>query len=141
MYPLMSVQPELSTVNCMTGNRVSRTVSHLHSVIVQPTFCTFLIRNIFALSVIHLNNFTRTFVYRSLSVTCSVRMRSLRLQRRSSPPPRQLPSPDKQFLYFFLSVQRPLPVTAPLGTCVYCMYPSMSVRPVLWKVNLRTCTG
>ena len=43
---------------------------------------------------------TRAFVDRSLSITCSVHMRSLRA-RRSSPHLRQLPPPDKQFLHIF----------------------------------------
>ena len=63
-------------------------VPHVYSVIVQPTLCPFLIRYMFVLSVRHY--VTRTFVDRSLSVTCSVRMRSLRLPRRSSPPLRRL---------------------------------------------------
>ena len=41
-----------------------------------------------------------TFVDRSLSVTCSVCMCSLRLPRRSSLPLRRLPSPDQHFLHF-----------------------------------------
>ena len=69
-------------------------VPHVHSVIVQPTFCPLFIRYIFVLSVINLFD-------RSLSVTCSVRMRSLRLARRSSPQLRRLPSPDKHFFFAF----------------------------------------
>ena len=62
--------------------------------IVQPTFCPFLIRYIFVLFVIHL-------LHVRLLTTCLVRMRSLRLPRRSSPPLRRLPSLDKHFLHFF----------------------------------------
>ena len=40
---------------------------------------------------------TRTLVDSSLSVPCSLRMRSLRLPRRPLPPRRQLPSPDIHF--------------------------------------------
>ena len=56
---------------------------------------------------------TRTLVGRSLSVTCSVPMRSLRLPRGHSPPLRRLPSPDKHLLLFF----------CPFG--VHYLYPLM----------------
>ena len=52
--------------------------------------------------------YTYVIVDRSLSITCSVRMPSLRLPHQPSQPQRQLPSPDKHFLHF-LSVRRPLP--------------------------------
>ena len=54
---------------------------------------------------------TRTFVDPSLSVTCLVRMRSLRLSRQSSRPLIRIPSLDKHFIAFFLSVRRPLPLS------------------------------
>ena len=44
---------------------------------------------------------TRTLIGHSLSVSCSVRMCSLRLSRQHSPPLRRLPSPDKHFLQIF----------------------------------------
>ena len=44
MCPLMSVRPKL----------FPRRVAHAHFVIVQRTFCPFLVRYIFVLSVIHL---------------------------------------------------------------------------------------
>ena len=54
MYPLMSVRPELGTVNCRTGKIVFLTSQRAHSMLVQRTFRPFLIRYIFVLSVIHL---------------------------------------------------------------------------------------
>ena len=98
MYPLKSVRPELRTVNCRTGKRVSPT----------STACSFCDRstNVLSIYTVHIRfvcytSVTRTFPDRSLSVTCLVRMRSLRVPRRFSPPLRRLPSPDKQFLQFF----------------------------------------
>ena len=99
MYPLMSVRPELRTANRRTGKRVSP----------MSTACSFCDRSANVLSVsytVHIRfvrytSVKRTLVDRSLSVACSVRMLSLRLPRRFSPPLRHLPSPDKQFLHIF----------------------------------------
>ena len=88
-------------VNYRTGKIVSWAI----------TACAFRDRSTNVLSIsytvrIHFVRYTSvtrtcTLVGRSLSVTCSVRMRSLRLPRRHSPPLRQLPSPDKHFLQIF----------------------------------------
>ena len=86
-------------VNYSTGDRVLRT----------NNACAYFDRSTNVLSVsytVHIRfvrytSVTRTLVDRSLSVTCSVRLRSLRLPRRPSPPPRRFPSPDKYFLHFF----------------------------------------
>ena len=86
-------------VTCWTGKRVSPTCTagsfYDRSANVLSVSYTVHIRFVRYTSV------TRTFVDRSLLVTCSVRMRSLRLPRRSLLPLRQLPSPDKQFLHIF----------------------------------------
>ena len=92
-----------------TGNRVSW----------ARTACAFCDRSTNVLSVsytVHIRfvrytSATHTLVDRSLSVTCLVPMRSLRLPRRHSPPLRRLPSPCKHFFVFFLSVRRPLPLS------------------------------
>ena len=84
MHPLMSVWPELWTVNCQTGKRVSGT----------STACSFCDRSANVLSVsytvhirfVHYTSVTRRFIDQSLSVTCAVHMRTLQLPRRSSPP-------------------------------------------------------
>ena len=97
----MSVPPELWTVNNKTYNSVSWT----------NTTCAFCDRSMNVLSVsytVHISfvrytSVTRTLVYRSFFFTCSICMRSLRLQRRHSPPLRGLPSSDKHFLHFFCS--------------------------------------
>ena len=81
-----------------TGNRVSWT----------STACAFCDRSTDVTSVsntVHIRfvrytSVTHTLVSRPLSVTCSVRMRSLRLPRRHSPPLRRLPQPDKHFCKF-----------------------------------------
>ena len=109
MYPLMSFRPELRTVNCRTGKRVSPT----------SAACSFCDRSANVLSVpytVHIRfvrytSVTRTFGDRSLSVASLVRMHSLRLPRRSSQPLRRLPSPDKQFLHIFcpFGVRYPYP--------------------------------
>ena len=83
---------------------------------------------------------TRTLVGRSLPVTGSVRMRSLRLPRRYSPPLRRLPSPDKHFFAIFLSVRRPLPLSVfmwqhHLSTSILNVY---MIRPV-WAFAARSC--
>ena len=97
--PLMFVRPELWTVNCLTGNRVSKTSTAYsicdRSATVLSVSYTVHIRFVCYISV------TRTFVDCSLSVTCLVCMRSLRLPLRSSMPLRRLSSPDKQFMHFF----------------------------------------
>ena len=88
----MSVRPELWTVSFSTGNRVPRT----------NIACAFFDRSTNVLSVsytVHIRcvryaSLSRTLVDRSLSVTCSAHMRSLRL-------PWRLPSPDEHFLQFF----------------------------------------
>ena len=96
LYPLLSVRPELWTVNCRTGKRVSST----------STACSFqrFVRSLYgthSFCPLYCTSVTRTFVDRSLCVTCSVCMRPLRLPRRSLPPLRRLPSPDKHFLHIF----------------------------------------
>ena len=99
MYPLMSVQPEFCTVNYRPGKIVSWAI----------TACAFCDRSTNVLSVsytvhirfVHYMSVTCTLVGRSLSVTCSVRVRSLRLPRQHSPPLRRLPSLDKHFLQIF----------------------------------------
>ena len=98
MYPLMSVRHELWTVKYKTYDIVPQT----------STACTFRVRltNVWSVSyTVHIRfvrytSVTRTWVYRSLSVTCPVHMHSLRLPRRPSSPPRRLPSPDKYFCPF-----------------------------------------
>ena len=91
-------------INYRTGNRVPGT----------STACAFCDHSTNVLSVsytVHIRfvrytSVTLTLVDRSLSITCSVRMRSLQHLRR-------LPSPDKQFLHFFclLDVRCPLPLS------------------------------
>ena len=54
-------------------------VPHAHSVIVQRTFCVYYTVKI---RFVRYTSVTRTLVGRSLPVTCSVRMHSLRLLRR-----------------------------------------------------------
>ena len=84
---------------CQTGKRVSGT----------STACSFCDHSANVLSVsytlhmrfVRYTSVTRTFVDRSFFITCSVRMRFSRLPRRSSPPLRRLPTPDKPFLHFF----------------------------------------
>ena len=95
MYPLMSVLP---TVNYRTSKRVSWT----------GTPCSFCDRSMNVLSVsytVHIPFVRYTSVIRklaghSLPVICLVRMHSLRLPRRHSPPLRRLPSLDKHFLRY-----------------------------------------
>ena len=75
----------------------------------MSTVCAFCVRSTNVLSVsymVHIRfvrytSVTRAFVDHSLFVTFSVRMRSIRLPRRSLPHLRRLPSPDKQFLHIF----------------------------------------
>ena len=90
----MSVRPELWTVNCRTGKRVSW----------PSTACSFCDRSANVLSVsytVHIcfvryTSATRTFVD-CLFGTYAL----LRLPRRSSPPLRRLSSQDKHFFAFF----------------------------------------
>ena len=96
---LMSVPPELWTVNYRTGNRVPKT----------STACAFCVRSTNVLSIsytVHIRfvrytSVTCTWIDRTLSITCAIRMRSLRLLGQPSPRPKRLPSPDKYFLPFF----------------------------------------
>ena len=82
-------------VNYRTGKRVFWT----------STACTFCDRSTNVLSIfytvhirfVHYTSATCTLVDPSLSVTCLVRMRSLRLPRPHSPPLRRLSSTDKHF--------------------------------------------
>ena len=98
MYPLimlMSVLPKFRTVNYRTSKRVSW----------MGTPCSFCDRSMNVLSVsytVHIpfvgyTSVIRMLVGHSLSVTCLVRMHSLRLP----------PSLDKHFLHFFC----PLPLS------------------------------
>ena len=106
----VSVDVRSTRINYRTGNRVPGTSTACalcdHSTNVLSVSYTVHIRFVRYTSV------TLTLGDRSLSVTCSVHMRSIQL-------PQRLPSPNKHFLHFFLSVRRPLPlsvgiVTAPL---------------------------
>ena len=105
MYPLMSVLPKFRTVNYRTIKRVSWT----------GTPCSFCDLSMKVLSVsytvhipfVHYTSVIRMLVGHSLSVTCLVRMHSLRLPRRHSPPLRRLLSLDKHFLHSFC----PLPLS------------------------------
>ena len=109
----MSVRPELWTVNYRTGNRVSWTNTAWafcdRSTNVLSVSYTVRIRVVRYISV------TCTLVDRSFFFTCSVRVGSLRLPHRYSPPLRRLPSPDKHFWLFFC----PLGIlyTYPLSDC------------------------
>ena len=101
MYPLMSVRPELRKDELQDRQQSSWDEYRLafceHSTNVLSVSYRVHIR------FVHYTSVTLTLVDRSLSVTCSVRMRSLQLSRR-------LPSPDKHFLQFFclFSVYVPL---------------------------------
>ena len=66
-------------------------VRRAHSVIIQNDLSVSYTVNI---RFVRFTSVTLTLIDRSLSVTCSVRMRSLQL-------PRRLTSPDKHFLHFF----------------------------------------
>ena len=97
MYPLMSVRSTTGQVKSFPGR-----LRHAHSVVVQRTCCPLLINTVHIRSVrVTCTSITRTLVGRSLSVTCLVRMRSLRLLRRQVPPLRRPPSPDKHFMQIF----------------------------------------
>ena len=98
---ILFVSVDVRSVNYRTGKIVSWAI----------TACAFCGRSTNVLSVtytVHIRSvrvtctsITRTLVGRSLSVTCLVRMRSLRLLRRQVPPLRRLPSPDEHFMQIF----------------------------------------
>ena len=77
MYPLMSIRPELRTINYRTGKRFPRT----------NITCAFIDRSSNVLTIsytvhircVRFTSITRTLVDHSLSVSCSAHMRSLQL--------------------------------------------------------------
>ena len=66
MYPLMSADLSCESSTAGQVTEFPGRVPHLHSVIVQPMLCPFLIRYIFVLSVIHLLH------VRLLTVLCTL---------------------------------------------------------------------